>query len=70
MMKILTFIPILACVLANTCGAYQLVGTEALSEELVAHHYTINPNLDVVIHEQTWRTAACMDSDVSEASAL
>ena len=40
---------IIACVLAGTCHAYQLVGTEALSEELVARHYTINPNLDVVI---------------------
>ena len=29
--------------------AYQLIGTEALSEELVAQHYTINPNLDAVI---------------------
>ncbi len=35
--------------MAGTCHAYQLVGTEALSEELVARHYTINPNLDVVI---------------------
>ena len=40
---------IIACVLAGTCHAYQLIGTEALSEELVARHYTINPNLDVVI---------------------
>ena len=29
--------------------AYQLIGTEVLSEELVAQHYTINPNLDAVI---------------------
>ena len=49
MMKIPTLIPLIACVLSNTCGAYQLVGTEALSEELGAQHYTINPNLDVVI---------------------
>ena len=49
MMKISTLIPLIACVLAGTCHAYQLVGTEALSEELVARHYTINPNLDAVI---------------------
>ena len=29
--------------------ASQLIGAEVLSEELVAQHYTINPNLDVVI---------------------
>ena len=49
MRKISTLILLIACVLAGTCHAYQLVGTEALSEELVARHYTINPNLDVVI---------------------
>lgn len=49
MRKISTLIPLIACVLAGTCHAYQLVGTEALSEELIAQHYTINPNLDVVI---------------------
>ena len=49
MIKISTLIPLIACVLAGTCHAYQLIGTEALSEELVARHYTINPNLDVVI---------------------
>ena len=48
-MKISTLIPLIACVLAGTCHAYQLVGTEALSEELIARHYTINPNLDAVI---------------------
>ena len=49
MMKISKLIAFIVCVLANTCGAYQLVGTEALSEELIARHYTINPNLDAVI---------------------
>ena len=49
LMKISTLIPLIACVLAGTCHAYQLVGTEALSEELIARHYTINPNLDAVI---------------------
>ena len=48
-MKISALVAVIACVLASTCPAYQLVGTEALSEELVARHYTINPNLDVVI---------------------
>ncbi len=49
MTKISALISFLVCVLSNTCDAYQLVGTEALSEELVAQHYTINPNLDAVI---------------------
>ena len=49
MIKIYAIISFLACVLANTCSAYQLIGTAALSEELVAQHYTINPNLDAVI---------------------
>ena len=29
--------------------AYELIGTEGLSKELTAQHYTINPNLDAVI---------------------
>ncbi len=49
MIKISILIPLIACVLTSTCHAYQLIGTEALSEELVAQHYTINPKLDVVI---------------------
>ena len=49
MMKISALSAVIACVLTSTCHAYQLVGTEALSEELVARHYTINPNLDAVI---------------------
>ena len=49
-MKISAIISFLVCVLqAGTCAAYQLIGTEVLSEELVAQHYTINPNLDAVI---------------------
>ena len=48
-MKISALIAIIACVLAGTCHAYQLIGTETLSEELIARHYTINPNLDAVI---------------------
>lgn len=40
----------LVCVLlTETCHSYELIGTAALSEELVAQHYTINPNLDAVI---------------------
>ncbi len=48
MMKISTLIAVMICV-SSTCHAYQLIGTEALSEELVARHYTINPNLDAII---------------------
>ena len=50
MKKIYALISFLVCILpTGTCHSYQLVGTEALSEELVAQHYTINPNLDAVI---------------------
>ena len=50
MKKIYALISFLVCVLsACSCAAYQLVGTEALSEELIAQHYTINPKLDAVI---------------------
>ena len=49
-MKISAIISFLICVLpTGTCTAYQLIGTEALSKELVAQHYTINPRLDAVI---------------------
>ena len=52
MKKICALILFFVCVLpTGTCAAYQLIGTEALSEELVAQHYTINPNLDAVIVE-------------------
>ena len=50
MKKIYAFILFIVCVLpASTCPAYQLIGTEVMSKELVAQHYTINPNLDAVI---------------------
>ena len=50
MIKTYALITFLVCVLmASTCAAYQLTGTEVLSKELVAQHYTINPNLDAVI---------------------
>ena len=50
MIKTYALILFLVCVLpTGTCAAYQLIGTEALSEELIAQHYTINPNLDAVI---------------------
>ena len=48
-MKISAIISLIVCGLSITCSAYQLVGTAALSKELVAQHYTINPNLDAVI---------------------
>ncbi|MDE2798400.1 MAG: pitrilysin family protein [Gemmatimonadota bacterium] len=50
MKKIYAFILFIVCVLpASTCPAYQLIGTEVMSKELTAQHYTINPNLDAVI---------------------
>ena len=50
MKKNYALISFLVCVLsAGSCAAYQLIGTEALSKELVAQHYTINSNLDAVI---------------------
>ena len=38
-----------ACISTDTCLAYQLVGSESLSDALVANHYTINDRLDAVI---------------------
>ena len=50
MIKTYAIISFIACVLpTGTCVAYQLIGTATLSEELIAQHYTINPNLDAVI---------------------
>ena len=37
------------CISTSTCLAYRLVGSESLSDALVAHHYTINERLDAVI---------------------
>ena len=50
MIKTYALISFLVCFLpTGTCHSYQLIGTAALSEELVAQHYTINPNLDAII---------------------
>ena len=49
MKKIYAIILFLVWGLSNNCLAYELVGTEALSKELTAQHYTINSNLDAVI---------------------
>ncbi|MDE0472883.1 MAG: insulinase family protein, partial [Ekhidna sp.] len=50
MIKTCAIISYLVCVLlAGNCHSYHLIGTEVLSEELVAQHYTINPKLDAVI---------------------
>ena len=50
MIKTYAIISFFVCFLPTvTCHSYQLIGTEALSEELVAQHYTITPNLDAVI---------------------
>ena len=44
MIKTYALISFLVCFLpTGTCHSYQLIGTAALSEELVAQHYTINP---------------------------
>ena len=40
---------IIFCICTDTCLAYRLVGSESLSDALVAHHYTINERLDAVI---------------------
>ena len=40
---------IIVCIGTDTCFAYRLVGSESLSDALVAHHYTINDRLDAVI---------------------
>ena len=49
MMKTYALIVFIVCGLSDICPAYELVGTEELSKELVARHYSINPNLDAVI---------------------
>ena len=50
MIKTHALISFLVCFLPTvTCHSYQLIGTAALSEELVAQYYTINPNLNAVI---------------------
>ena len=49
MIKTYALITFLVCVLSSISSAYQLIGIAALSEELTAQHYTINPNLDAVI---------------------
>ena len=40
---------IIVCIYSDPCLAYRLVGSESLSDALVAHHYTINARLDAVI---------------------
>ncbi len=40
---------IVVCICSSNCPAYRLVGSEALSDALVAHHYSINATLDAVI---------------------
>lgn len=50
MIKTCAIISFLVCIFpTGNCHSYQLIGTAALSEELVAQHYTINPNLDAVL---------------------
>lgn len=47
--RIFVLTAIILCLCANTCLAYRLVGSESLSDALVARHYTINDRLDAVI---------------------
>ena len=49
MMKTYALIVFIVCGLSDICPAYELIGTEELSKELIARHYSINPNLDAVI---------------------
>ena len=49
MKKIYVFILFIVWGLSGHCAAYELIGTEVMSKELTAQHYTINPNLDAVI---------------------
>ena len=47
--RIFLITAIVVCICTATCHAYRLVGSEALSDALVAHHYSINATLDAVI---------------------
>ncbi len=49
MAKTSLYAAIIFCIWTDTCPAYRLVGSESLSDALVAHHYTINDRLDAVI---------------------
>ena len=51
MVRSLLYATIIICICTDTCLAYRLVGSESLSDALVAHHYTINDRLDAVIVE-------------------
>lgn len=49
MAKTCVYAAIILCTCTDPCLAYRLVGSEALSDALVARHYTINATLDAVI---------------------
>lgn len=49
MAKTSLYAAIIFCLCTDPCFAYRLVGSESLSDALVAHHYTINDRLDAVI---------------------
>ena len=49
MLRIYAIAAIIFCICTDTCLAYRLVGSESLSDALVAHHYAINDRLDAVI---------------------
>ena len=48
-LRIFAIAAIFVCISTDTCLAYRLIGSESLSDALVAHHYTINGRLDAVI---------------------
>ena len=80
MIKTHALISFLVCVLlTETCHSYELIGTGALSEELVARHYTINPRLDAIIvvdrttptfEYQTFYSAGSADEKEGEQGRL
>ncbi|MDE3256400.1 MAG: pitrilysin family protein [Gemmatimonadota bacterium] len=49
MAKTSLYAAIIFCICTDTCLAYRFVGSESLSDALVAHHYSINDRLDAVI---------------------
>ena len=79
MKKIYALILFIVCGLSSTCAAYELIGTEVMSKELTAQHYTINPNLDAVIvvdrtiptfEYQTYYSAGSADEEEGKQGRL
>ncbi len=79
MKKIYALILFIVWGLSSNSLAYELVGTEVLSKELTAQHYTINPNLDAVIvvdrtiptfEYQTFYSAGSADEEVGKQGRI